>query len=141
MKKIFFAIVISFCAVLNVQAQNNTKTIDSSKSDDYIKVEVEASFPGGLKEWKKYLEKNLRAQTPSNNNAKPGSYKVVVQFIVDKDGTISNVTALTNFGYGMENEVKRVIQNGPNWIPATQNGKAVKAYRKQPITFVIPNEK
>jgi periplasmic protein TonB len=138
MKKIFFAIVISFCAMLNVQAQNNSKTTDSSKSDDYIKVEVEASFPGGLKEWKKYLEKNLRAETPVNNNAKRGRYLVVVQFIVDVDGKISNVTALTNFGYGMENEVKRVIQNGPNWVPATQDGKIVKAYRKQPITFIIP---
>jgi periplasmic protein TonB len=64
----------------------------------------------------------------------------VVLFIVDKSGKISNVKAETNHGYGMEKEVVRVIKKRPNWIPAMQNGNIVKAYRRQPVTFVISEE-
>jgi protein TonB len=111
------------------------KVEDESKV--FEKVEVEASFQGGLAAWKKYLERNLNASAPVDNGANPGSYTVMVQFIVSKDGTISDVKALTNHGYGMEQEAVKVIQRGPKWVPAIQNGRHVNAYRKQPITFVV----
>ena len=66
-----------------------------------------------------------------------GTYTVYVQFVVSKDGSISDVKALTNHGYGMEAEAMRVIKKGPKWVPAVQNGRQVNAYRKQPITFVV----
>ncbi|HEY1115899.1 MAG TPA: energy transducer TonB [Chitinophagaceae bacterium] len=103
----------------------------------FTKVEVEASFKGGEGAWRKYLERNLNASAPVDNGANPGSYTVVVQFIVDKEGNISDVKAMTNHGYGMEEEAVRVIKRGPKWEPAIQNGRQVKAYRKQPITFVV----
>lgn len=103
----------------------------------FTKVEVEASFKGGEGAWRKYLERNLNASAPVDNGANPGSYTVVVQFIVDKEGNISDVKALTSHGYGMEEEAVRVIKRGPKWEPAIQNGRQVKAYRKQPITFVV----
>ena len=65
---------------------------------------------------------------------------MVVQFVVDKYGNISEIKALTNHGYGMEKEVIRVIKLGPKWNPAIQDGRQVKAYRKQPVTFVITEE-
>lgn len=111
------------------------KVEDESKV--FEKVEVEASFQGGLAAWKKYLERNLNASAPVDNGANPGSYTVMVQFIVSKDGTISDVKALTSHGYGMEQEAVKVIQRGPKWVPAIQNGRHVNAYRKQPITFVV----
>jgi protein TonB len=64
----------------------------------------------------------------------------MVQFIVDKQGNISDVKALTNHGYGMEEEAIRAIKRGPKWTPAIQNGRNVNAYRKQPITFVVAEE-
>jgi protein TonB len=66
---------------------------------------------------------------------------VVVQFIVAKDGTVSDIKALTRYGYGMEQEVVRIIKKSPKWSPAQQNGRTVNAYRKQPITFVVQEEK
>ncbi|MEQ1678624.1 MAG: energy transducer TonB, partial [Chitinophagaceae bacterium] len=48
--------------------------------------------------------------------------------------------SLTNHGYGMEEEAMRVIKKGPKWTPAVQNGRQVKAYRKQPITFQVQGE-
>lgn len=110
---------------------------ETDYNQTFTKVEVEASFKGGEGAWRKYLERNLNASAPVDNGANPGSYTVVVQFIVDKEGNISDVKALTNHGYGMEDEAVRVIKRGPKWEPAIQNGRQVKAYRKQPITFVV----
>ena len=67
-----------------------------------------------------------------------GSVKIEGDFeIVDKEGNVSEVQALTKHGYGMEEEAVRAIKKGPKWTPAIQNGRQVKAYRNQPITFVV----
>jgi protein TonB len=120
------------------------QVIEVKKEDDenkvFEKVEIEASFPGGESAWRKYLERNLNPNAPVDNGAPEGSYTVWVQFIVDKEGNISDVKALTNHGYGMEDESMRVIKKGPKWVPAQQNGRQVKAYRKQPITFVVQSQ-
>jgi protein TonB len=120
------------------------QVVEQKKEEDenqvFTKVEVEAKFPGGEKEWKRFLERNLEANVPVDNNAPEGTYTVTVQFIVDKEGNISDVRALSSHGYGMEDEAIRVIKKGPRWEPAVQNGRQVKAYRKQPITFVVAAE-
>jgi periplasmic protein TonB len=85
----------------------------------------------------KIFAKNLNPNVPADNKARRGRYMVVVRFIVAKDGSISEVVAETNHGYGMEKEVVRVIKIGPKWTPAMQNGNVVKAYRRQPITFLV----
>ena len=103
----------------------------------FTREEKEASFPGGDMGWSRYLKNNLNANTPINNRAPAGSYNVIVRFIVKNDGTIDNVLAETRFGYGMENEVIRIIKNGPKWIPASQYGRKVNAYRRQPVTFLV----
>lgn len=103
----------------------------------FTKVENEAEFPGGDAAWRRYLEKNLDPNAPVENGAPEGTYKVTVQFIVSKDGSISDVKALTSHGYGMEEEAIKIIKKGPKWTPALQNGRNVNAYRSQPITFVV----
>ena len=123
-----------------LKSQVNELYLEEIKEDDnkvYEKVEVEASFKGGEREWRKNLEKNLDPNVPVKNGCKPGVYTVVIQFIVDKEGSVSDVRALTNHGFGMEEEAMRIIKKGPDWVPAIQNGRQVKAYRKQPITFEI----
>ena len=77
---------------------------------------------------------------PVDSGAKAGTYTVIAQFIVHKDGSISDPKTLTNHGHGMESEVLRVMKRSPNWIPAMHDGCAVSAYRKQPVTFVIAEE-
>lgn len=113
----------------------------SAEEKIFERVEIEAGFPGGDALWRRYLERTLDGSTPTKNGAPEGTYTVVVQFIVDKEGNISDVRALTNHGYGMEAEVVRVIKKGPKWSPAIQDGRHVKAYRKQPVTFMVINEK
>jgi protein TonB len=113
---------------------------DEDEDKVFTKVENEAEFPGGDGAWKRYLEKNLNANTPVDNGAPEGTYQVVVQFIVSKDGSISDVKALTDHGYGMEAEAIKIIKKGPAWKAALQNGRNVNAYRKQPITFVVQEQ-
>jgi protein TonB len=113
------------------------KTIKDDNDNEFHLVEVEAEFPGGLREWSKFLQKNLNADVPVNNKARKGKYTVVIRFIVDTKGNISDIKAETNNGYGMEKEVMRVIALGPNWTPAMQGGSFVKAYRRQPVTFMV----
>ncbi|HEX2629571.1 MAG TPA: energy transducer TonB, partial [Chitinophagaceae bacterium] len=106
----------------------------------FEKVEVEASFPGGESAFRKYLEDHLEATVAEQNGAPKGVYTIFVRFIVDVDGTISDVRPLTNHGFGMEQEAVRLIKQGPKWIPAMQNGHKVKSYRKQPINFASNNK-
>ena len=108
-----------------------------AKNVVFEKVEVESTFPGGEMAWRKYLEKHLNPNVPVEHGAPAGTFTVVVQFIVDKQGAISEVKALINHGYGMEEEVLKIVSKGPKWVPAMQNNKVVKAYRKQPVTFVV----
>jgi protein TonB len=106
----------------------------------FTKVEVEAGYGGGEAAWRKYLQNNLDGSIPGDKGAQPGSYTVVVRFIVARDGSISDVVAETNFGYGMEEESIRVIKKSGKWTPAIQNGKNVIAYKRQPITWLVQEQ-
>ncbi|MEI9909194.1 MAG: T9SS type A sorting domain-containing protein [Bacteroidota bacterium] len=104
------------------------------------KAEAEPSFPGGQTGWRKFLERNLNPSLPVDNGASAGTYTVYVQFIVDQQGHISDIKALTEHGFGMEEEVIRVLKSGPVWVPGMKNGKAIKAFKKQPVTFQVIEE-
>lgn len=103
----------------------------------YTRKDKDATFPGGPKAWATYLTRTLDGAVPIRNGASAGQYKVIVQFIIDKEGNISDIRALSNNGYGMEDEAIRVIRKSGKWSPAQQYGRFVKAYRRQPITFTI----
>lgn len=100
-------------------------------------VDVEASYPGGLGAWGKYLQKNLRGDVPVEANAPQGKYRVIVRFVVDKDGTISDIKAETENGFGVEEEAMRVIRKANKWQPALVNGRAVKSLKRQPVVFDV----
>jgi protein TonB len=119
----------------------NGNGLPAQKKEDYegvfITVEKEAEFPGGKAAWMRYLERNLNSSIPTEEGAPAGRYTVVVSFLVDKNGAISDVVAENNPLYGTAKEAVRVILNGPKWSPALQNGHNV-AYRvRQSITFVV----
>ena len=120
------------------------QVVEEKKEEDenkiFEKVEIEASFPGGVGAWRKYLEKNLRAEIATENGAPAGTYTVNVRFVVDREGNISDVRALSNHGFGIEEEAVRAIKKGPKWNPGNQNGRPVNSYHTQPITFVVTEE-
>ncbi|MFT3946275.1 MAG: N-acetylmuramoyl-L-alanine amidase [Agriterribacter sp.] len=109
--------------------------------DDMIHqgVEKEATFPGGEGEWTKYISREINRYIDTLQRAgKTGT--CLAQFIVGRDGTISNVEALTLEGTKLSEVVVEAIAKGPKWNPAMQNGKKVRAYRKQPVTFQVAEE-
>ncbi len=125
--------------------EKGTGTVEAPKvEEDYDKefktVQIEAKFPGGLGEWKRFLERNLNRDVPIDNGAPVGNYTVVVSFLVDKDGNVSEVRAENNPGYGTSEEAVRVIKRGPKWTPAVQNGRNVIYRQKQTITFQVSEE-
>jgi N-acetylmuramoyl-L-alanine amidase len=102
--------------------------------------QVPASFPGGKSAWLKYLERNLNKDIVVEKGGPPGTYTVIVSFIVNSEGFISEVKAVNDPGYGSAAEAVRLIQKGPRWKPAQQNGKNVTSRVKQPITYVVSEE-
>ena len=98
----------------------------------------------GISRWFKRLgwvfKKNLKASTPIKHKAPNGTYQVIIRFIVSRNGDISDIVSETRHGFGMEAEVIRVIKKCPKWNPAYQNGRAVNAYRRQPVTFIVSDK-
>lgn len=136
---LLFLLSLSASNSLNAQNPSIADTVVADTSI-FFKVETEAGFPGGDAAWKKFLEKNLNGSVPSNNGAPVGFYRVLIQFVVSKEGFVSEVKPLTNFGYGMEAEVMRIIKKSGAWTPAEQAGRKVKAYRTQPVIFMLETD-
>ena len=101
----------------------------------FKKVEIESEFPGGQKGWTAYLNGNLAYPKKAVRKNIQGT--VVVQFIVERDGRVSNVEVVKSVDPLLDNEALRLIQQSPNWKPAVQDGKKVRSYKKQPIVFQL----
>jgi hypothetical protein len=139
MRRLIVLLLISICGIpVCAYSQEDSSTVAENKT--FEKVEVEASYPGGTQAWIQYLTKNLNAEVPILNNAPTGSYTVWALFVVNKDGSIMDAKVTTKWGYGMEQEVLRIIRFSGKWLPAMQKGRPVRAYRKQPVTFVVEDE-
>ncbi len=111
--------------------------VEIDYDQEFKTVQIQTQFPGGPDAWIKYLTRNLRVEVPNDNGASPGSYSVMVSFLVDKEGNISEVKAENDPGFGTADEAVRVIQRGPKWNPAVQNGRNVIYRQKQTITFQV----
>ena len=103
-------------------------------------VQQPAEFPGGVQGWTRYLERTLNRDLPVENGAPSGRYAVVVSFIVSRDGSISDVKSENDPGYGTKEEAVRVIQRGPKWKPAVQNGRNVIYRHRQTVVFQVSDE-
>jgi hypothetical protein len=123
-------------ALMNVLLQQK-EILAQQNNLVFTKVEVSPMFTGGDDAWRKYLIKNLKANTPVEEGWKSGKFTVIVKFIVHTDGTVSDVTTENYKGSKTAQHCIEVIKNAPKWQPAVQNGKKVNAWKKQPITFVI----
>lgn len=86
------------------------------------------TFPGGLSEFYKYVAKNFKM--PKDFKSKD---KLIVSFIVEKDGSLSNINVKQDLGFGTKEEAIRVLKNSPKWIPATANKEEVRYQYVLPI--------
>jgi protein TonB len=123
-------ILVQYTALSQAAATPDVK--DTAKKIS-PKVEKPAEFPGGAEGWRSYLEKNLRYPKKARREEIQGVVRV--QFVVDRDGVVKEITPLNDPGGGLAEEAVRIIAKGPNWVPAEQNGKKVIYLHVQSITF------
>ncbi|AEW01766.1 hypothetical protein A4D02_07115 [Niastella koreensis] len=137
MKKLLASISLLFCIFLCSAQTDTIKRVNKSADDwdkTYVKVEREAYFPGGQRAWLSFLQEHL--EYPAKAKRKNIQGTVVVQFIVDKDGTLSYIEAISG-PEQLRQAAVNVIKKSPNWTPASQNGYNVKSYKKQPVGFAL----
>ncbi|MCH5214682.1 MAG: energy transducer TonB [Muribaculaceae bacterium] len=101
----------------------------------YESVDEPAEFPGGTAAINKWLWSNLRYPEAAQENGVQG--RVIVRFVVEKDGSIANITVLKGVDKDLDSEAVRVVKRMPNWIPGRKNGEAVRSYYIMPITFSL----
>jgi len=106
-------------------------------------VEKQAMFKGGAPAWQKYLEKNLDTKVPVDAGVPAGNYTVVVEFLVDKGGYITQVKAISVPAKckPCATEAVRVIAAGPGWEPAMLNNVPVTYRQLQSVTFQVSEDK
>ncbi|MFV5691187.1 energy transducer TonB [Flavobacterium sp. LT1R49] len=93
-------------------------------------IEVKPDFPGGMDKFYAYVGKNY--QTPEEEGLKG---KVYVTFVVEKDGSLTDIKVIRDIGYGTGKEAIRVLNKCPRWKPGEQNGKPVRVLYSLPITI------
>ena len=98
-------------------------------------VEQMPSFPGGLAELMKWLDSHVRYPTAAIRDGIQG--RVFVSFIVEPDGSISNVKLVRSVDTNLDREALRVVAEMPKWIPGKQNGAAVRVKYNVPVTFKL----
>lgn len=118
----------------------STKTIAQetvpidSKNYTETKSEIkQPEFPGGISEFYKLVGMNFKIPAEADKNKVEG--KILIKFMVEKDGSLSEFKIEQDLGYGMAKEAIRVIQLSPKWIPGSENGKAVRVEYRMPITI------
>jgi len=119
------------------------KVVEEPKEDPnqiFQKVEIEATVDP--KQWTRHLQSHLQRyiEDAANNGMDPGTYTVQVRFLVERDGSIADVQSLNDPGFGLAKAAVDVVKKGPKWSPGIQNGKPVRSYHTQPITFVIQEQ-
>jgi periplasmic protein TonB len=134
--------------VVQPVVEKSTGVVEAPKVEEdynqvFADVQIQSEFPGGDAAWRKYLERNLSPDVVKDAGAPAGRYTIDVNFTVDKDGNISDITANTQGGgedYGAKGEAIKVIKKGPKWKPGIQNGRQVASRKKQSVVFLITDE-
>jgi TonB family protein len=99
----------------------------------------EASFPGGLKAWAKYLSDHL--YFPSQYQfSSDGQMTVLVRFAVNEDGSVSDVEVTSSLHKDFDKIAVDIIRRSPKWIPASSHNRKMKEYHEQPVTFAQTSE-
>ena len=129
--KNFLLLVILFLSIQLGYGQE--KTIHPNQNTIYNSagITIKPEFPGGQKEFEKYIRKNYI--TP--REAKELKGNVYVTFIIEIDGTLTNIKVLRDLGFGTGKEAMRVLKDCPKWNPGQLNGLVIRSFFSLPISI------
>ena len=125
--------VLALLFMVNTNAMAQSKKVANDKVLE--KAEVMPQFPGGAQAMMKFVAENV--QYPEEAKEKEISGRVMVGFIVEKDGSISDVKVAKGIGGGCDEEAVRVVKAMPKWKPGKQKGKPVRVHYTLPLTFKL----
>lgn len=147
MKKLFFLSLLLSVSFSFSQSQkktttdslpvNDSQTVINDDNTIYTKtrVEIHPGFPAGIRKFYAFVAKNYKM--PSEEGLEG---TVFVVFVVEKDGSLTDITILKDIGYGTGKEAIRVLKLSPKWKPAELNGKKVRCNYSIPIILPDPQE-
>ena len=116
------------------QAEANQLDLsEESKGKVYDVVEEMPSFPGGQEALMSYLSNNIEYPIEAQEKGVEG--RVLVNFIIEEDGSISQANVVRSVNPSLDHEAQRVVKSMPRWNPGKQNGKYVRVKYTVPIVF------
>lgn len=131
MKKLLFMSLMAVCCLTTVSAQ---KTVVAQKNQTVFDVvEQMPEYPGGIAALFEYLMKNVKYPADAEKQKIEG--RVIATFIVETDGSISNIEVVKPMFPSLDAEAVRVLSGMPKWTPGRQNGKEVRVKYTVPISF------
>lgn len=107
----------------------------TERTYEIFDIEKQPSFPGGESELMNFLAKNIKYPKAARKRGIQGS--VIATFVVNKDGSISNINIIRDIGRGCGKEVERVLGRMPNWSPGIADGHPVKVRYTLPVKFAL----
>jgi protein TonB len=108
---------------------------EDTKVYDFVSLEKQPEFVGGMIKFYDFLKKTVKYPAEAYKNKKSG--KVFLSFVVEKDGTLTEIKVDRKAGHGFDEEAVRVLEESPKWIPGVQDGKAVRVKYNIPISFSL----
>jgi len=114
---------------------SDQKVTEEDPNKIFTSVEQVPEFPGGLEAFGKYLGKNIRYPAVARENNTQG--RVIVSFVCERDGSLTDVKVARGIGDGCDEEAVRVIKASPKWKPGIQNGRPVRVAYSVPIAFTL----
>ena len=130
--RFFFTACLFICCTLAAQKSKN------SGGDDKVFTKVEIESGPDLQSWNAYLKKATLLPAAAAAGMPPGNYRVVVRFVIDKEGNLAEVKAKNNPGYALAERAENIILRYEGvWHSANQCGRNVKSYKEQVLEFVV----
>lgn len=134
---IFASFFLIICLSINCNSQTNKS---NSKQKEVLEViEIAPEFSGGEEARQKFLRDNVVYPVEARKNNIQGV--VYVDFIIEPDGAVSNITIYKSIHKSLDEEAIRVTSLMPKWIPGTQSGKAIRVKYRMPIRFILNDSK
>ena len=119
--------------------KSSSSNNDDSKVYDFVSLDKQPSFPGGMEKFYEYLKKTVKYPQEAQKNNIQG--KVFLSFIVETDGELTDVKVDRKLGAGTDEEAVRVMEESPKWIPGVQDGQNVRVKYNIPISFSLSEPK
>lgn len=120
-------------AVEDIATPEPPKQQEAEQNKVFDVVEQQPSYPGGMGALNQWLASNIKYPAMAAENGIEG--RVVVQFVVERDGSVSGVHVVRGVDPSLDKEATRVVSQMPKWIPGKQNGSAVRVKYTVPVTF------